>query len=531
MTIKVLPRDSHTPAQSLARGLGVFVFVTSLLVVFFAGTFPFDFAAPEGDAWLQIRNTFDRRWIQDDPRFIDRGQNLLFLMPFGFGVAAVVRPARRRVLLQLMVATLSSAALSTTVEVLQTFVSFRDPSLVDIWCNTVGGLVGTIIYVLIGDRVLLLLARVLLKLKPMARPWALTTLLVIYAGLHLAAPYLMHNPGDLSVWNLNMPLLVGNELSGDRGWNGAVWEVALADRAADDDEIMSLCRGAPPRGIFAEHLLGHYRLRGDAPYSDQAIMLPDLQWVARPLLINDQCVLISPNEWLRSMSPATKANYRIGETCQFTLTATAASFIGDPHSERRPPNPAPWRIVSISDSVSRQNVLIGQEEADLAVRVRTALRSTPTLYIQNVFANSDAHHLAVVQRGSVTIIYIDGVERGRCEITPEAKLIWRLYPRGGVRLRLERYGFRSYAAIYRLLVFIPFAALLGATLVTSRISRRNRRIVAVGAIALFALALEIVLGTEAASGFQIKNLCISLVVGLGTIGMLALVRRRRQTLS
>src|SRR5262245_43367497 len=121
VTIKVLPPDSRTPAQSLARGLGVFAFVASLLVVLFAGTFPFDFAASQGDVFLQIRRTFDGRWMQYDPSFVDRGQNLLFLMPFGFGVAAVVRPTRWRVLIQLIVATVSSAALSTTVEVLQTF--------------------------------------------------------------------------------------------------------------------------------------------------------------------------------------------------------------------------------------------------------------------------------------------------------------------------------------------------------------------------------------------------------------------------
>jgi hypothetical protein len=352
----------------------------------------------------------------------------------------------------------------------------------------------------------------------------LGTLVVGLALLHLCSPHLMRKPGDLSVWNPGMPLLVGNELSADRGWNGAVMEVALADRAASDEEVLALCRGADPTEIFQASLLGRYLLRGSAPFKDETGALPNLNWADRPPLIADLGAVITPSEWLKSDGPVIRASQRVAQASQFTLAITAESHVGDPRGPGRPPSLGPWRIVSISDSVFRQNVLIGQEESDLTVRVRTAIRSTPTLYIRDVFHDVLAHHIVVTQQQAVTVIYVDGAERGRCEVTPEAKLIWRLYPRGDVRLRLERYGFRSYAAIYRLLVFIPLASLLGAMLMTTRLERGKKAMVGVGFVALFALALELVFGAESASGFQVKNLLMSLAIGLGTLGALALWR-------
>jgi hypothetical protein len=104
-------------------------------------------------------------------------------------------------------------------------------------------------------------------------------------------------------------------------------------------------------------------------------------------------------------------------------------------------------------------------------------------------------------------------------------MIWRLYPRGWFRLRLERYGFRSYAAIYRVLVLIPFAALLAATLALSQLRATHKRLIAIGGAIAMCLTMEGLLGAQAASGFQIRNLIISLVVCLGTLGLLALRRR------
>jgi hypothetical protein len=347
----------------------------------------------------------------------------------------------------------------------------------------------------------------------------LGSLLLLYALFQLAGPLALHHAGDMSVWDKQMPMLVGNELGGDRGWNGSISDIVLADRAASDDEIMALSRGADPGTIFEKSLLAHYSLHGKAPYPDQTGNQPPLDWAGEPSLVTaEDAVHVSPQNWLKTATPVENSIVRIGRASQFTLATTAATFAT--HQEGL----APWRLVGISAGVSARNVQIGQDGPDLVVRVRTAVRSMPDLYIRDVFADLSTHNIAVTQKEGVVIIYVDGAERGRCEITPEAKQIWRLYPRGGFRLRLERYGFRSYALIYRLLVMIPFAALLGAMLMTSRWSAGVKAVLAVVVIVSFVLALESILGEQSASGFQKKNLWISLAIGFGVLGALTLWR-------
>ncbi|HEY1629071.1 MAG TPA: hypothetical protein VGF52_04375, partial [Tepidisphaeraceae bacterium] len=133
---------------------------------------------------------------------------------------------------------------------------------------------------------------------------------------------------------------------------------------------------------------------------------------------------------------------------------------------------------------------------------------------------------ALTVKDARIVVYVNGKERGVIEVTPEAKVIWRLFPKGGFALSIGKYGFRVYAAIYRLLVFIPFSALLGAMIVSCKWSPPTKRIVAVVVIVAMALALEIILGTQAASGFQIRNLAISLVVAFGMLGAMRLITAR-----
>src|SRR5450432_3653930 len=92
----LLPPRQYILTDRVARGLGVFIFIASLLCVLFAATFPFDFSIPAGGNALQlVRETFDWQWVQYDPHYLDRTENILLFMPFGFGVASLF-PQRRR---------------------------------------------------------------------------------------------------------------------------------------------------------------------------------------------------------------------------------------------------------------------------------------------------------------------------------------------------------------------------------------------------------------------------------------------------
>src|SRR4051812_4537139 len=109
--IKVLPRNTTYSTDSVARGLAAFLFVGSILIVLFAGTFPFDFSASAGSLAQQVQRKFDPNPNPWDPGFIDRSENILFFLPFGFALASVIRARRMRRLIQIVGAAVLSLIL------------------------------------------------------------------------------------------------------------------------------------------------------------------------------------------------------------------------------------------------------------------------------------------------------------------------------------------------------------------------------------------------------------------------------------
>lgn len=484
--------------------MGVFILVTSLLIIFFAGTFPFDFSFDRNSI-----SSFDWRPLEYDPGFVDRGQNILFFMPLGFGLASIVRRQKFRFLWQLAIGTALGAAMSVLIECAQMFVSYRDPSMMDIWANTLGGFCGAVIYAVAGEIILQIAARGLMLLRPLAQPPFLAIATAAYAAFQLWAPLMVRNPGDLSVWDNTLPLIVGNELTADRGWSGSVSRILLADRAISEEQAQQLAGGSSAAQIFGDSLLSDYRIEGAGPYRDLAGNLPPLEWVSGP---GNASAAISPDNWYKTPVAISPAIDRIKKSSEFTFAVTAITFSLDQRG--------PARLASVSGDTTHRNVQLGQEFDDLSIRVRMATRSMPDLYVKHVFKPHVPRQIVVTAADAQITIYIDGQNRGQVQITPEAKVIWRLYPRTGFRIRIERYGFRSYAAIYRLLVFIPFAALLAATLPLSKIREQTRILLGSAIVLLFAIAIEVTLGGIGNDGFQARNLLMSLVIGAGTLWLL-----------
>lgn len=522
--IKLIHPATFYRTDAIARGLGTFLLVGSVLIVFFAGTFPFDFSISGlSNAVHQIQQRIDWNLNPYDEGHVDRIQNIVFFLPFGFALASVIRPRKFRREWQIAASVFAGFALTTLVESLQALVSFRDPSVADVWCNTLGSLLGTLIYLPYGDKAMRYIAKLLIRIEPLAKPGVLAAATVAYACVQLFAPMIVfHSPGDLSVWT-PYPLVLGNEINGERPWDGRVYRVVVADRAASADQIQALTFGEMPQDVLGTSLVAHYQLQGAGPYLDLTGNHESLTWSKQPVeQIEDADVPpLTHDHSLSTAGGFAKAVYQIAKTSEFTFFTTASTF----DTGQR----GPGRVAGISAARLGYDLQIGQEFQMLAVRPRTAVRTMPELYVENVFTDDQPHHIAVTHKDAQVVIYVDGTEQGRVEITPEAKMIWRLYPRGWFRLRLERYGFRSYAAIYRVLVLVPFAALLGATLALSRRTAKHKRLIAIGGAVAMCVALELLLGAQAASGFQIKNLAISLVVCLGTLGLLAM--RRRKVLS
>jgi len=143
-----------------------------------------------------------------------------------------------------------------------------------------------------------------------------------------------------------------------------------------------------------------------------------------------------------------------------------------------------------------------------------------------VFTDESERQIVVTYKDTVLILYVDGRERGRIEITPEAAIIWKMYPRGVWRIMTDQAGFRSYAAVYRVMMFVPLCALCVAAAASSR-ERRRQAIAVAAVIIMVALTLEAVIAMLMNSGFQPRNLLLSVVISGVTIGAILLARQGR----
>jgi hypothetical protein len=527
--IRTTPRG---PSRTeLARGVATLILVATVLGVLFAGLFPFDFTLPRGMSLVEkVRRDFDRS--PEPPVLEDRVVNVIFFVPIGFAIAAFLStrsrfrlastpPAARRAAL-ITAALVAGAILSGVVEVGQVFLGYRDPTWSDVFMNTLGAVVGAIAYLLVGGRILDFAATQLGRLWRFFTPTFITVATLLYSVGIILLPLLFGERGSLENWDTSYPLMLGNEISQDREWNGSVGSVTLASRAISSDEVKELDSNV---AAIRDAIVGSYSLIGKGPFVDRSKTLPNLEWVGGPPEEQGekQPAHVSKEHWLKTPTSAAIASRRIRDSGQFTVAVACAT--DDIHKD------GPGRIVSISLGTAVRNLTIGQEGENLAIRIRTPTThdeaTAPQVEVGGVFSDTSEHRIVVTYANTRLVAYVDGVEQGRMEITPEAAAIWSLYPRNMWRIRIDQSGFRSYAAVYRLLVFIPLGALVGASVRQARLDRARQLLIVAGAVIITAFLHELVIGRMTVSGFQMRDLITSLAIEAATA--LSIVLRRKAT--
>ena len=113
----------------------------SVLIVFIATLLPFNFTPIALDLKTSVRSFF-----LHPSSLSDLIGNVIFFLPFGFGLACLSRQKGFNYLETVLITVFLSSTLSLTVETLQLFLPSRSSSVVDICTNTTGGFLGTIAY-------------------------------------------------------------------------------------------------------------------------------------------------------------------------------------------------------------------------------------------------------------------------------------------------------------------------------------------------------------------------------------------------
>lgn len=477
--------------------------IVSLLFILYATLSPFDFATRVGPG-------FDFRLFKPDS-IGDLLRNIILFLPFGFGFCCLKFRRNGQVKALLISVLVVSFGLSLTVEIIQLFLPVRTSMVTDILANTIGGLLGFLCFSLGRDEITNLVRKLTFKIQHFLNLPGLIFTFITYLTLTFLLSAHLQNTTNLSNWNTDFPLLLGNEKTAGRPWQGQVSQLSFISRALSSSEVeFVLSQNNPLTGIN-DSLVASYQLGGREGYSDEKGNLPDLTWRGLPTNFQDRNgILLNSNHWLETSDSAALLTQRIRNTSQFTLIADVAT------ADTNQTGPA--RIVSLSAGPLQRNFTLGQEGTNLDFRLRTPLTgingSKPSLSVPHIFADTSPHKLIITYDGSTVRISLDHLTPSySLELHPGSRLFWQLLPPHSNSL-----SNKICKIFYYGLLFVPLGFILGLIAKLSRLGTyHNRLLIFIG---LFSSCgtLEILLSTVSGKFMSLENLLLSLMIMVG--GML-----------
>ncbi|HEY9880858.1 MAG TPA: VanZ family protein [Leptolyngbyaceae cyanobacterium] len=471
--------------------------VLGLLGIFLYKLFPYSFFPITSFSIQDIIHQFSQDRLAQFKDYIELLISLLTFAPLGFGLAGLLKNQHLKGIATLLITLLISASWSTTTEALQALVTSRNPNLLDILTDTLGGAAGWLCFYHGRFQ--------LLKYTSAVQRWgreflrshlSLPTLATGFISYFLVATVAMMTlptATDLSNWDSSFPLLLGNELTGDRPWNGRVEAVHFFDRAISPADIKQLFSGSREPLVGSDTLLASYELTDQHNnYPDQTGQLPELSWKGDSSETKQEAgVLLSAAHWLQTPAPATYLNERIKQSAQLTLDVVVRP---DSLKQR-----GPARILSLSKNARQRNLTLGQEGSNLVLRLRTPVTgqngSNPEMIVPQVFTDSNPRHLVMTYVNSTLRVYVDGLEH--------------LYT-----FKIPSVG---YKALYYGGFFIPLASLLSLLFVVIQGRLTMRIALLIGGTVLPVLLLEGLLTSTDHRSFSLENLFMSLFFMVGTL--------------
>ncbi|MCU0567844.1 MAG: VanZ family protein [Oculatellaceae cyanobacterium Prado106] len=472
----------------------------NLLLILLCTLFPFNF---EANSQLTLG------WVVQS--FLNFGDvrdffvNILLFLGFGASLTSLGFQKTDRLLVLLGVAFLASAGLSASVEVLQIWIPNRDPALQDICSNGLGGVLGGLgVYGIrrgVGQEAI---AQFISQIWRWLSWTRLTAIFCGYLALTLVISSAIPSSSSLETWDAQFPLIVGNEKTGDRPWQGQVADLYMANQVWPTAVIDQALSQLSWKNANAPGLLAAYQFQpASAPpspttqYPDKTQQLPALSWIGE-VPPNTQPgntpngVVLGSRHWLMTANSVQPLSQSIGQTSQFSLmTAIAAT---------QPEQFGPARIISISDGTSRRNLTLGQEDSDLVVRLRTFASGENGVHsdikIPEFFTDLRQHRLVITYLNSNLSIYVDQLSN--------------LYS-FNLSTELIRQS-REILIFYYGMLFIPLGMLLGAMLWNRRHLGKLKgwKGVAIAlALLLPPLLLELLLTYKGNRSLQTNNLWLS----------------------
>ena len=449
----------------------------------------------------------------------DFPQNVLLFVPLGFGLAGIFLAYHggkwRSFVLVLVVGLL----LSSLMEGVQAVALLRFPTLADVIANGLGAGLGFWLFYLAGRWFWGWMGWLAGELRPFLTLRHLLLFYLLYLAGWLTVSVWMQSLTRFSNWNNQFPLIVGNEQTGDRPWQGELRQFYLADRAFSSEELARLFAGESPIAVSGDSLVAHY----DFTNLDADNFPPLIGQGNAASSMSADGVVLSQAYWLESERAVTNVSDALSEASQLTLGLKAAT--GDLIQS------GPARLLSISGDPYNRNMTLGQEGPDLVFRLRMPLTGAngrqPELIVPNVFRDDQMHHIIITYDGTAVRLVIDSADNMYAiELLPAVALFTKSFPKEVDQMRLNRGNMVIFRLLYTACLFLPWAAWL-AMAFRYRLPNRLRLILwLVAGFILPPLLWEVLLGLLL-RGYDFQAVYVAMGIGMTAFGFCFFILWRR----
>jgi len=344
--------------------------------------------------------------------FFDSVSNILLFIPLGALLFFLLKKkgtnSGRR---SLIVPLCAGAVLSAGIETAQLFLD-RSTSVFDVLANAGGTLLGYTVFGKwngVGE-----------AFQKFFRVWQKRLLRIVVALVYILAfiflTLLPSRLNSLKDWDEKFYLLVGDEETLNRPWEGEVCWVAIYNRAFGMDEIQNVYalrmkeQGGQGSIGSAVAVYAFSEAAGDT-VQDRSGWGESLPLTGEKPIgsKNGRGVTIEKGHPLRSVIPGRKITRALAETSQMTLEVVMRTS--------RLNQRGPARIVTLSGSTNKRNFTLAQNGRDMHFRVRTPLTgsngSRIHLETKSILNDQNIHHVVVTFHRGVEKLAFDGqLQRG-----------------------------------------------------------------------------------------------------------------------
>jgi VanZ family protein len=454
-------RKSSNKLISFLENQSHWIIALSAVMILCFTLLPFDFAIPYNFSWHYVHDNF-----RQTTSLNDLVVNVFFFMPFGLGLAAFLHKKNQLILQIIILVFCFGFFLSLFVEIGQLFLISRSSTYTDLLTNSLGGVLGGIIFFLLTklDRqvfqsfsFLKVFRNSLIRLKSLTILWLCYFFLMSFLLMN------MQNSTKLSNWDLKFPLIIGNEATGDRGWTGQISYLCITEKSFSKNQIEQQLKNnnsCTTSNQESDRFITAYSfLDSQKSYPELTQNLPHLENKKNNISpVKNTGIVVDRQNWLKTKIPAIKLTQKLQDSSQFTLFTQIATN----NCEQE----GPARIISLSQNHMVRNLTIAQWRKDLTLRVRMPLTGTngkkPEIRIRNFFKDTNYHQLAIAYDGLRLRTYVDRIENAhKLYLGSEAALFWSVFAIIAEKMYLNVAHDPFYHLLYYGLIFAPSGICLG----------------------------------------------------------------------